>query len=230
MMKNRPSTTRTRTKTRGIVIPIRLVVSSTSLLIFATVLNVNVISMPLSSPSLLIPSPASASAQMSDQDQQTNSSSPTSPSSSTSHGDFRFAYSKLGISSPIYQRILYDSETNSLTLNNISASINKNTDSARFSSSQGQSHSQSNKQISDSDQKNLRQMIEQNGFFQTNNIYPPNTDRDQQNYDTLYVLSIEMGDRLHTVLWMDTSKNIPTGIAPIVKTIEKIASAQYYKN
>jgi len=223
-MKNRPSTTRTRIRRIGI--PIRLVVSLTSLLIFATVLNVNVISMPSSSPSLLIPSPATASAQMGDQDQQMNSSS----SSSSSDGVFRFTYSKVGVLQPIYQRILYDSETNSLTLNNISAAINKSTDSGRFSSSQGQSQSQSNKQISDSDQKNLQQMIEQNGFFQTNRIYPPNTDRDQQNYDTLYVLSIEMGNRLHTVLWMDTSKNLPTGILPIVKTIETIASAQQYKD
>jgi hypothetical protein len=224
MMKSRPSTARTRTKTRRIVIPIRLVLSLTSLLIFSTVLNVNVKCMPLSSQSILIPSLATASAQTGEQDQQTKPSSPTS--SSTSQVEFRFALIKLGVLSPIYQRILYDSETNSLTLNNISAAINRNNDSGRFSSSQGQSQSQSNKQISDSDQKNLQQMIEQNGFFQTNSTYPPNTDRDQQNYDTLYVLSIEMGNRLHTVLWMDTSKNIPTGIPPIVKTIEKIASAQ----
>jgi len=223
MMKNRAST---RTKTRRIVIPIGLVVSLTSLLISATVLNVNVKSMPLSSPSLLIPSLATASAQMGDQDQQINSSS----SSSSSDGVFRFTYLKVGVLKPIYQRISYDSETNSLKLNNISAAINKNTDSGRFSSSQGQSQSQSNRQISDSDQKNLQQMIEQNSFFQTDSIYLPDTVRDQQNYDTLYVLSIEMGNRLHSVLWMDTSKNIPTGILPIVKTIEKIASAQQYKD
>ena len=201
------------------MIPIRLAVSSTALLIFA-ILNVNVISMPLSSPSLLIPSQATASAQTGNQDQQTNSSSPTS--SSSSDDVFKFTYLKIGISSPIYQRISYDSETNSMTINNISAAINKNTDSGRFSLSQGQSQSQSKKQISDSAQKNLQQIIEQNGFFQTNSIYPPDPDKDQQNYDTLYVLGIEMGNRLHTVLWMDTSKNIPTGILPIVKTAEKI--------
>ena len=129
MMKNRPSTTRirikTKTKRRRIVIPIRFAVSSTALLIFA-ILNVNVIGMPLSSPSLLIPSSATASAQTGNQDQQINSSSPTS--SSSSDDVFRFTYLKIGISSPNYQRISYDSETNSITINNISAAINKNTD------------------------------------------------------------------------------------------------------
>jgi hypothetical protein len=151
MMKSRPSTA--RTKTRRIGIPIRLVVSLTSLLTLSTILNVNVKSMPLSSPSILIPSLATATAQMDDQDQQTKPSSPTS--SSTSQGEFRIAYLKLGVLSANYLRILYDSETNSLTLNNISAAINKNNDSGRFSASQAQSQSQSNKQISDSDQKNL---------------------------------------------------------------------------
>jgi len=217
MMKNRAST---RTKTRRIVIPIGLVVSLTSLLISATVLNVNVKSMPLSSPSLLIPSLATASAQMGDQDQQINSSS----SSSSSDGVFRFTYLKVGVLKPIYQRISYDSETNSLRLTNISTAVNDN-ESGGLSFSQGQSQSQSNKQLSDSDQKNLQQMIDKNGFFQTNGIYPPPDSGVNENYDTLYVLSIEMDNRHHTVIWTDNSVNIPTVLQSIVKAIENISSA-----
>jgi hypothetical protein len=70
-------------------------------------------------------------------------------------------------------------------------------------------------------------MIEQSGFFQANNIYPPPnplSNKDRQNYDTLNVFNVEMDDRRNTVLWMDTSENIPTGITYIVEAIEKIAS------
>ncbi len=152
-----------------------------------------------------------------------SSSSSTSIPESTSH-DFRFSYTKLGVSNGSYQRILYDSETNSLRLNNISTAVSEK-DSGRLSLSQGQSQSQSNKQISDSDQKNLRQMIDRNGFFQTNGTYPAPDTGVKENYDTLYVLSIEMDSRLHTVIWTDTSENIPTVIQSIVKAIEKISSA-----
>jgi len=220
MRNNRPSTTiGIGSKLRRKTIPIRLV-ASVSLLI-VTVLNA---SMYLSYPSLLIsPSPLpKASAQISTDDERINSLlSSSALSTSTSH-DFKFSYSKLGMYSGSYQRILYDSETNSLRLNNISTAINEN-ESGRLSFSQGQSQSQSNKQISNSDQKNLQQMIGQNGFFETNSMYPPPDTGINENYDTLYVLSIEMDNRVHTVIWTDTSENIPTAIKSIVKAIEKIS-------
>ena len=235
MRNNKSSTTGTRTKLRRKAIPIRLVASAS--LLIAAVLNA---SMSLSSPSLLIPSQLStASAQMDAQDERTgsllsssstststtssSSSSSTSIPESTSH-DFRFSFTKLGVSNGSYQRILYDSETNSLRLNNISTAVSEK-DSGRLSLSQGQSQSQSNKQISDSDQKNLRQMIDKNGFFQTNGIYPPSNTGENQNYETLYVLRIEMDKRLHTVIWTDTSENIPTVLQSLVKAIENIYSA-----
>jgi hypothetical protein len=232
MSNNSPSATiRTRAKLRlrRKTIAIGLELASTLLLI-ATVLNA---SMFLSFPSPLIPSPwPRASAEMGDQDERTHSllssSSPstislsTSTSTSTSN-DLRFSYSKLGVSSGDYQRISYDSETNFLRLNNVSTAIKEN-DSGRLSLSQGQSQSQSNKQISDSDQRNLQQMIEQNGFFQTNGIYPPTDARVNENYETLHALSVEMDDRVHSVIWTDTSENIPTVLPSIVKAIEKILS------
>ena len=141
--------------------------------------------------------------------------------------DFRLSYSKLGVSSGSYQRILYDSETNSLRLNNISTTTINDNESARLSLSQQQSQSQSNKQISDSDRTNLQQMIEQNGFFQLNSMYAlPNT---TQSYDTVYILSLDMANKLHTVIWTDTSENIPGSLLSIVKAVEKISSAQQSK-
>ena len=157
-------------------------------------------------------------------------SSPWSFSSLTSTSeadDFRLSYSKLGVSSGSYQRILYDSETNTLRLNNISTTTINDNESARLSLSQQQSQSQSNKQISDSDRTNLQQMIKQNGFFQLNSMYAlPNT---TQSYDTVYILSLDMANKLHTVIWTDTSENIPGSLLSIVKAVEKISSAQQSK-
>ena len=80
----------------------------------------------------------------------------------------------------------------------------------------------SSKQVSASDEKNLEQLIDKNGFFQANSIYPPNT-TDAQDY-TLHILNVKMDNRLHTVLWADTSSNVPGGLISIVQAIENIAS------
>jgi len=143
--------------------------------------------------------------------------------------DFRLSYSKLGVSSGSYQRILYDSETNSLRVINISTTAINDNESGRLSLSQQQSQSQSNKQISNSDRTNLQQMIEQNGLFQLNSIYAPPNTATKESYDTVYILSMEMANKLHTVIWTDTSENIPGSLLSIVKAVEKISSAQQSK-
>jgi hypothetical protein len=231
MNNNRPLIKNgTRAKLRRKNIPIGLV-ASTSLLI-ATVLNA---CMSFSLPSLLLLSPLpTAFAQMAVDDERINSllsSSPSSPLSkststsattSASH-DFRIAYSKLGVSSGNYQRILYDSETNSLRLSNISTAINKD-ESGRLSLSQGQSQQQSNKQMSDPDKKNMEQMVDKDGFFQANNIYAPPDAGANESYDSLHVLSIDMDNKTHTVIWTDASENVPTAVLSIAKAIEKIPS------
>ena len=228
MNKNRQTRIKTETRTSSKIPNIETVfgLAVTALLLtIVTVLNIG--GMHLSSPFPSTISPQAALAQLSGQGNQTNSS--LSSSSTTSNDGLRFTYSKLGISSPIYQRISYDSERNSLTITNISTAINKNTASGTFSSSQAQSQSQSSKKISNFDKDKLKQMIEQNGFFQADSIYPPpsphpDVNKDQQNYDTLYVLSVDTDNKHHTVLWTDTSENIPTGIIPLIKTIEEMAS------
>ena len=143
--------------------------------------------------------------------------------------DFRLSYSKLGVSSGSYQRILYDSETNSLRVINISTTAINDNESGRLSLSQQQSQSQSNKQISNSDRTNLQQMIEQNGLFQLNSIYAPPNTATKESYDTVYILYMEMANKLHTVIWTDTSENIPGSLLSIVKAVEKISSAQQSK-
>ena len=92
----------------------------------------------------------------------------------------------------------------------------------KVDSSQTLSQSQFNKRLSEVDQKRLIRSIIDNGFLQTNNIYPP-AQMGPQDY-TLNVLGTNMDDNLHTVVWTDTSGDVPIGLNSIVKTIEDIVS------
>jgi hypothetical protein len=131
----------------------------------------------------------------------------------------QFAYTKIGVLGGLYQRVSYDSETKSLALSGLAAEV-KNTDSG-ISSSQQSSQSQSNKKLSESEENNARQMINTIGFFQANGVYPPD-DTKSQNY-MLNILSIKLDNRTHTVLWSDTSSNVPSGIVSLGQAIEKLA-------
>jgi hypothetical protein len=142
--------------------------------------------------------------------------------SNSSDISLRIAFTKLGVLGGIYQLIFYDSKTDVLTLGYISAAAVEAMDSdTSFSSQQGSSsQSQSNKQISEADENNLKQTIYKNGFFEADSVYPPPNTTRPQNY-TLYVLSIKMDDSLHTVLWTDTSNNVPTGLLSTVQALQK---------
>jgi hypothetical protein len=131
----------------------------------------------------------------------------------------QFAYTKIGVLGGLYQRISYDSETKSLALSSLSSSI-KNTESG-ISSSQQASQSQSNKKLSESEENNLKQMINTSGFFGTNAVYPPN-ETNSPNY-MLHILSIKLDNRTHTVLWSDTSSNVPSGTESLAQAIVKLA-------
>jgi hypothetical protein len=91
-----------------------------------------------------------------------------------------------------------------------------------MSSSQGLSQSQSDKKLSDSAQTRLRQSMSNSGFFQAEGIYPPNPDGGQDY--TLGVLGVTIMDsKSHTVVWSDTSSNIPKGLNSIVKILQETA-------
>jgi hypothetical protein len=127
-------------------------------------------------------------------------------------GIITFTYTKLGVLGGNYERILYDSNTNILSVSNNTSVLDSDTSFSRASA----------EQISESDKKNLEQLINKNGFFQANSIYPPDT-TDAQDY-TLHILNVRMDNRLHTVLWADTSSNVPSGLLSIVQAIENRAS------
>ena len=150
-------------------------------------------------------------------------SSSSSLSLASDSDDFRLSYSKLAVSNGSYIRILYDSKTSSLRLTNISTTSNDD-ERGRLSLSQQLSQHQSNKQISDSDSSDLRRMINNSAFFQSDSTYPPSNKSAKDSYDAVYVLTIDMGDNLHTVIWTDDSENTPVTLMSIAKTIEKIYS------
>ena len=141
--------------------------------------------------------------------------------SSDATTNLQFSYTKLGALSGGFQRISYNSETKALGLSNISASSTI-AETGRISSQQA-SQSQSNKQLTETDERNLLDAIAKNGFFEANGVYPPSSTANQEDY-ILHVLSISMDDRMHTVLWTDSSSNVPAGISYIAQTIKNMAS------
>ena len=141
-----------------------------------------------------------------------------------SSNDFKLFYLKLETSTGSFQQSVYDSAINTLRINNISTAV-KEDELGRFSFSQGQSQSQSNKQVSESDKNNLKQMITQDGFFQIDAMYPPPDAQADDNYNTLYVLNVGMDNRFHTAIWTDISENIPKVLLSIAKETEKLSSA-----
>jgi hypothetical protein len=153
----------------------------------------------------IVPSSITTFAQVSNQEPTTTTNS--SPSSSGS-SLIRLVYTKVGVLDGNYQRVSYDSNTNVL-------SVSKSIFGANASSTSG------TERLPDAKQKSLEQLINKNGFFAASSIYPPRT-TGTQDY-TLYILSITMNNRLHTVLWADTSSNVPNGLLSIVQAIENMS-------
>ena len=135
--------------------------------------------------------------------------------------NLQFSYTKLGVLSGGFQRISYNSETRTLDLSNTSASSTI-TETGKISSQQT-SQSQSNKQLTKTDELNLLDTITKNGFFEANSVYPPSTTANQEDY-ILHVLAISVDGKTHTVLWTDSSSNVPAGISTMAQTIGNMAS------
>src|SRR5918996_2097468 len=137
--------------------------------------------------------------------------------------NLQFSYTKLGVFSGGYQRISYSSETKTLGLSNTSASSTI-AETGKILSSQQASQSRSNKQLSETDERNLLDTFTKNGFFKANSVYPPST-ANQEDY-ILHVLAISVNGKTHTVLWTDSSSKVPTGISSIAQRIENMASSK----
>ena len=128
-----------------------------------------------------------------------------------SAGIMTLTYIKVGILSESYQRITYNSKTNVLSISN-----------STTSDSGSQSSQQLSKQLSNSDIKNLEGMIMDNRFFETSTSYPPTSKGENVDY-FLYILTIAMNGRTHTVFWTTISNNVPDGLLKIGEKIENIS-------
>jgi hypothetical protein len=136
----------------------------------------------------------------------------TSRTDLSTAGVITFTYTKVGILSEIYQRITYDSKANVLSISNSTSS-----DSNSQASSQ-----QLSKKLSESDTKNLENMIMENRFFESSTSYPPPPSKGENAEYFLYILNVAMNGRTHTVFWTSISNNVPEGLLKITENIENI--------
>lgn len=79
------------------------------------------------------------------------------------------------------------------------------------------------KQLSESNERGLREAIRTNEFFNTRTDYPPEKEDESL---IAYTLAITMGDTVHTTAWTNESKGIPECVKEIVSEIKRIISEE----
>ena len=120
--------------------------------------------------------------------------------------EFSFKYTELGGITNRYLVISYNSKKNIIT---------SSTDVSGSNITQ--------KQPSESDEQELREVVRENEFFKTRTDYPP--EKEDENL-TAYTLTITVGDNAHTAGWTDASKDMPDAIIKIVNGIKRIVSKE----
>jgi hypothetical protein len=119
---------------------------------------------------------------------------------------FVFVFTKTGGISGLKQRISYDSFTKDLV------SINEKDDTIIEVTN-----------FTETDELNIRQIINDNNIFSTQqNYFPEQGSVDFINYGILIII----GNKAHTVKWTDASLNVPDGLFQIAKVIENLQLAQ----
>jgi hypothetical protein len=79
------------------------------------------------------------------------------------------------------------------------------------------------KQPSESDEQELKEVVRTNEFFKTRTDYPP--EKEDENL-VAYTLTITVGESAHTAGWTDASKDIPDCITKIVSEIKRLVSKE----
>jgi hypothetical protein len=120
--------------------------------------------------------------------------------------EFSFKYTELGSITNRYLVISYNSKTNIIT---------SSTDVSGSNITQ--------KQPSESDEQELKEVVRTNEFFNTKTDYPPEKEDENQ---VAHTLTITVGDGIHTTGWTGASKDIPESIIKIVNGIKKIGSKE----
>ena len=120
--------------------------------------------------------------------------------------EYSFKYTESGGITSRYLLVSYNSKTNIIT-----------------SSSDVSGSNITQKQPSESDEQELKEVVRENEFFKTRTDYPP--EKEDENL-AAYTLTITVGDNAHTTGWTDASKDMPDAIIKIVNGIKKIVSKE----
>ena len=108
-------------------------------------------------------------------------------------------------------------ESGGLTARYLLISLDSNTNTLHYSTDASGAIT-SEKPISDSDLKDLKDVITREGFFSTQTTYSP---KENETY-VASNLSITMDDKVHTTTWADTSEGVPEGLKKIRDEIKKL--------
>jgi hypothetical protein len=123
-----------------------------------------------------------------------------------SNTEFSFEYSESGGITSRYLLVSYNSKTNILT-----------------SSTDVSGSNITEKQPSESDGQELKEVVKETEFFKTRTDYSP--EKEDENL-VAYTLTITVGDNTHTTGWTDASKDMPDCIIGIVNGIKRIISKE----
>jgi hypothetical protein len=121
---------------------------------------------------------------------------------------FSFKYTESGGLSNKYILISYDSTTKE---------IKTSTDITGSNLAQ--------KTLTDSDEKQLRECFEENRFFELNADYPSEKDAELDDSNVLsFTLIATIGNKVHTVIWTDKSKEALEELTRIKNKVKEIVS------
>jgi hypothetical protein len=121
---------------------------------------------------------------------------------------FSFKYTESGGLSNKYILISYDSTTKE---------IKTSTDITGSNLAQ--------KTLTDSDERQLRECFEENRFFELNADYPSEKDAEPDDSNVLsFTLIATIGNKVHTVIWTNKSKEAPEELIQIKNKVKEIVS------
>lgn len=141
-----------------------------------------------------------------DQQQPPRERIETANNSSQPNTEFSLKFTESGGLSNRYLLISYNSKTKTIT------------SSADISGSNVK-----HKELSESNERGLIEVISTNEFFSTRTDYPPEKEDESL---IAYTLAITRGDTVHTTAWTNESKGIPECVKEIVSEIKKIVSEE----
>jgi hypothetical protein len=108
-------------------------------------------------------------------------------------------------------------ESGGLTARYLLISFDPNTNTLHYSTDASGAIA-SEKPVTDSDLKDLKDALTREGFFNTQTTYSP---KENETY-VASNLSVTMGDKVHTTTWADTSTEVPEGLKKIADEIKKL--------